>query len=211
MKNIKFYLNFLLIVLSGSILCSCASYVDENTELEQAGYTVPTAAHEQPTGENADLEAAVMTQRNDFNDIDYTSRLPQHINTHGKKVILVDPNTHAWGAYDKDGNLVRAGLAACGADWCKDTGKPCRTSVGTYRIQSLHGAECVSSKYPKPTGGGPMPYAMFFHGSMALHGSPEMMDDNISHGCIRIPVNDAEWIRYNFAQVGTTIIVRPYQ
>ncbi|MBI5448572.1 MAG: L,D-transpeptidase [Gammaproteobacteria bacterium] len=141
---------------------------------------------------------------------DYASRLPAHIDTHGEKTILVDPNVHAWGAYGADGYLIRAGLAASGANWCHDTGRPCRTSTGSFRITSLGGADCKSSIYPKPKGGGPMPYCMFFHGSMALHGSPMMADANISHGCVRIPVSDAEWIRYNFANVGTRIIIKPY-
>lgn len=216
MRNIKGFLNFLLFVLFSLLLSSCASYSESNSALEDEGYTVPTAAHETPTGLNADTEAIhdsddyTPARYADFSDIDFSARLPQHINTHGQKIILIDPKVHAWGAYDCNGNLIKAGLAACGADWNKETGKPCHTSVGTFHIVSLQNADCVSSIYPKPHGGGPMPYAMFFHGNIAIHGSPELMDDNISHGCVRISVSDAEWLRYNFAHVGTTVVVEPY-
>lgn len=178
-------------------------------------FSLAACASMSGTPDSTTNESPIMTSDTSLADAsgseDYSSRLPAHIDTHGKRVILVDPNVHAWGAYGSDGNLIRAGLAACGGDWCHDTGRPCRTSTGTFHITSLGGPDCKSSIYPKPKGGGPMPYCMFFHGSMALHGSPIMADANISHGCIRIPVSDAEWIRYNFAQVGTTIIVKPYR
>ena len=55
-----------------------------------------------------------------------------------------------------------------------------------------------------------MPYCMYFHGNQALHGSHETADANISHGCVRLHVGDAEWIRFNFANVGTKVIIKPY-
>jgi lipoprotein-anchoring transpeptidase ErfK/SrfK len=63
-----------------------------------------------------------------------------------------------------------------------------------------------------PHGGAPMPYCMFFNRNQALHGSPdhEVVDGNISHGCVRMHVPEAEWLRYNFVHVGTKVIVRPY-
>ncbi|MDR3491688.1 MAG: L,D-transpeptidase [Gammaproteobacteria bacterium] len=142
----------------------------------------------------------------------YESRLPQSINTNGRKTILIDPNVHAWGAYGADGRLVRAGIATAGGNWCPDIGRSCRTASGTFSIQSLGGPECKSSLYPRPNGGAPMPYCMFFHGSQGLHGSVPVavVEDNVSHGCVRTQISDAEWIRYNFANVGTRVIVRPY-
>lgn len=150
-----------------------------------------------------------ISEENNFSN-NYAERLPQHYETGNEKMILIDPNVRAWGAYDAQGNLIRAGLAACGADWCHDTGRPCRTTTGTFRIKNLGNESCKSSKYPKPNGGGPMPYCMFFHGDMALHGSPMMADANMSHGCVRIPVADAQWIRYEFATVGTKVVIKPY-
>lgn len=143
---------------------------------------------------------------------DYADRLPAHINPMGRNTVLVDPNVHAWGAYSPDGSLLRAGLATAGADWCPDLGRRCHTSSGTFHVNSLGSPECKSSEFPIPRGGAPMPYCMFFNRNQALHGVPEgeVVEGNISHGCVRMHVSDAEWLRYNFVDVGTPVIVRPY-
>jgi hypothetical protein len=142
----------------------------------------------------------------------YASRIPDHMNTGGQKLILIDPVVHVWGAYNAEGNLVHAGLATAGGNWCPDIGRPCRTDVGTFRINSLGDGECISRIYPRPNGGGLMPYCMFFSGGQALHGSPDetVIEDNVSHGCVRMRIPDAEWLRYNFATAGTKVIIRPY-
>src|SRR5438445_5685034 len=51
-------------------------------------------------------------------DVDYSARLPQFMNTAGRKTVLVDPNVHAWGAYSENGQLIRAGIATAGASQC---------------------------------------------------------------------------------------------
>jgi lipoprotein-anchoring transpeptidase ErfK/SrfK len=140
----------------------------------------------------------------------YESRLPSTLDTNGQKTILIDPNTHAWGAYSADGSLVRAGLVTAGASYCPDVGRACKTKAGTFRIQSLGSPACKSSKYPVGKGGAPMPYCMFFNGHQGLHGSYEVVEANLSHGCVRLKVPDAEWIRYNFANIGTRVVVKPY-
>ncbi len=139
----------------------------------------------------------------------YSSRLPSHIST-GEKTIVVDPSVHAWGAYSADGKLIRSGVATSGKSWCGDIGRPCRTKSGTFRIYSLGDQDCYSKKFPVGEGGAPMPYCMYFNGGQALHGSYEVVDGNRSHGCVRLHVQDAEWIRFNFATVGTKVIVRSY-
>ena len=136
--------------------------------------------------------------------------MPQHINPPGEKVIIVDPNEHAWGAYTSEGNLVRSGLAAAGADYCRDMGTECHTETGSFRIRTLGGSDCKSPSFPLPHGGAPMPYCMYFNNLQALHGSYELAHANISHGCVRMRVDDARWMRYNFAQIGTLVIVKPY-
>src|SRR3990167_10729871 len=129
---------------------------------------------------------------------DYSQRLPAHINTRGEKMVVVNPSVHAWGEYDQGGNLVHAGIVTAGGNWCPDINRPCRTSVGTFRVYSLGSSDCVSKIYPKPKGGGLMPYCMFFSGGQALHGSPggTGVEDNISHGCVRMRISDAGWVRY---------------
>ena len=142
---------------------------------------------------------------------DYSSRLSPSIAS-GEKVVVVDPHAHAWGAYDRSGNLVKSGLATAGSEWCPDIGRPCRTSIGHFRVSSLGGPECKSKIFPVPKGGAPMPYCMFFHGGQALHGvsEGEVVEGNISHGCVRLHVADAEWLRFNFVDVGTKVVVKPY-
>lgn len=132
------------------------------------------------------------------------------ISGYGERVIVINPRTHRWAAYSANGTLIRSGMATAGKSWCPDIGRPCRTKVGVFRIKSLGGPGCVSSKFPVGEGGAPMPYCMFFNGGQGIHGSYEVVDGNASHGCVRVHVGDAQWIRYNFATIGTKVIVKPY-
>ena len=150
-----------------------------------------------------------------YRSANYADRLPQQIETHNKKVVLVDPNVHAWGAYDTDGHLVRAGIATAGGTVCPPDAEgetDCRTGSGTFHITSIGGDHCYSKKYPRPNGGGLMPNCMFFNGGQALHGSPDdiVIESNVSHGCVRMRIPDAYWMVNNFAHVGTKVIVVPY-
>ena len=145
----------------------------------------------------------------------YASRLPPQMDTNGKKLVLVDPSVHAWGAYNEDGTLVRAGLATAGGVKCPPDDPDeltCRTTEGTFRITSMAGGDCYSKTYPRPNGGGLMPYCMFFNNGQALHGAPDqiVIEDNVSHGCVRMRIPDAEWMQNQFAQIGTKVVVRPY-
>jgi hypothetical protein len=140
----------------------------------------------------------------------YSRSLPEQINPPGEKLIIVDPNVHAWGAYNAGGKLLRSGLATAGSNWCRDLHRPCRTKSGTFRIYSLGSSGCKSHIFPLPRGGAPMPYCMFFNRNQALHGSYEVVRGNISHGCVRLHVDDARWLRFNFAEPGTKVIIRPY-
>jgi lipoprotein-anchoring transpeptidase ErfK/SrfK len=135
--------------------------------------------------------------------------LPKKIAT-AEKVIIVDPTIHAWGAYSAAGNLLRAGTATAGSKWCPDIHRACKTKAGTFRIYTLGSSECVSTKYPVGEGGAPMPYCMYFNGSQGVHGSHQVVNGNISHGCIRVRVSDAYWLRNHFASVGTKVIIKPY-
>ena len=146
-----------------------------------------------------------------YDSSSYSSRMPQELAS-GEKTVVVDPTVHAWAAYGRDGKLVRGGIATAGGNWCPDTHKPCRTAVGTFRVYSMGDGDCISKKYPLPRGGGLMPYCMYFNNGMALHGSPAstVIEDNVSHGCVRMRISDAEWLRYNFVQNGTKVVVKPY-
>lgn len=136
--------------------------------------------------------------------------MPSQINPPGEKMVLVDPQEHAWGAYDASGRLIRSGMASAGADWCSDMGSQCHTMVGSHRVISLGSKSCTSPSFPMPHGGAPMPYCMYFNKYQALHGSYEVADANISHGCVRLHVSDAKWLRFNFVNIGTLVVVLPY-
>lgn len=142
--------------------------------------------------------------------VDYSERIPQQIASN-EKTVVVDPRVHAWGAYE-NGYLIKAGIASAGSNWCGDLGRPCRTSVGSFRVYSLGEPTCKSKSFPIPRGGAPMPYCMFFNRGQALHGVPdsEVGEGNYSHGCVRLRVGDAEWLRYNFVDVGTRVVVKSY-
>lgn len=145
--------------------------------------------------------------------------LPNNIPAPGEKIVVFDPKIHAWGAYDGDGILIRWGPASGGKDYCNDIQQPCRTKSGIFRIFLMGESNCVSSKFPIPDGGAPMPFCMFFNGDQALHGSPGGVERaNVSHGCVRLFVSDAEWLRYDFIEGptaankyrGTKVIVLSY-
>lgn len=136
---------------------------------------------------------------------------PIRITPFDRTVIVVDLNDKAFAAYDSFGSLVYWGPISAGKDWCLDIGRSCNTPTGTYYIQRKGGPDCVSSKYPIPDGGAPMPYCMYFHGGYALHASTDVPGYNASHGCVRLFYKDAKWLSQNFVQTGessTKVIIR---
>jgi hypothetical protein len=154
-----------------------------------------------------------------FSDLLDYSPFPRQIEAPREKLIVFDPKRYAWAAYDAEGSLVRWGPATGGKSWCADIDEACHTKEGRFRIFSMGDSSCVSSKFPIPDGGAPMPYCMYFNGGQALHGSPGgVMRGNESHGCVRMFVSDAEWLRYEFIDPpddnndyrGTEVIVLPY-
>src|SRR5947208_2828679 len=100
---------------------------------------------------------------------------PSSIPPEGQKKIIVDPKIHMWAAYNEGGQLVKTGIATAGSDYCRDLHSPCRTKVGTFRIDSLGEAGCKSRTFPLAKGGAPMPYCMYFHNGQALHGSYQVV------------------------------------
>lgn len=71
-----------------------------------------------------------------------------------------------------------------------------RTPAGSYRVQRMH-AMWYSRKYHMS----PMPYAMFFYGGYAIHGtgSVGMLGHPASHGCVRLATGNARTL-YGMAQ-----------
>lgn len=139
--------------------------------------------------------------------------LPERIATN-EKLILIDPKNHFYGAYRANGTLIRWGIATTGSLQCRDSNETCLTQIGVFRIYSLGNENCVSKKY----GGAQMPYCMYFKGGQAIHGSTEIQSANLSHGCVRVHIADAQWLRYHFVEgpssmnqyKGTKVIISQY-
>lgn len=155
-----------------------------------------------------------------LSDIMDFSPFAKQIQPPQEKLIVIDPENIAWGAYAADGSLVRWGPISGGSDYCRDIDEPCRTHSGSFRVFSLGTSDCISRKFPLPKGGAPMPYCMYFNNGQALHGEPNGLPGyNASHGCVRLYVNDAEWLRYDFIEGpnssndyrGTKILVGNYE
>ncbi|MES2141892.1 MAG: L,D-transpeptidase [Pseudomonadota bacterium] len=139
----------------------------------------------------------------------YTPFSPYRVPS-GRKMIVYSPALNAWAAYGPAGNIIRWGPGSGGQDWCPDIGRPCHTPSGNFHVYEKRGFGCASTKFPKPDGGAPMPYCMFFKGGFAMHGSRGVPGYNASHGCVRIFVDDAEWLNKDFANMGTQVIILPY-
>jgi hypothetical protein len=135
-----------------------------------------------------------------------------------EKQIIVDQDKLAWVAYDAEGRLIKWGPISSGADRCSDNSSPtCRSLTGIFRVFSREGAKCTSDVFPIGKGGAKMPYCMYFHKGVALHGSDDIPGYRASHGCIRMFTQDAKWLNENFVEsstdrnnhLGTKVVVRP--
>jgi lipoprotein-anchoring transpeptidase ErfK/SrfK len=124
--------------------------------------------------------------------------------------FVFNPNTLTWKAIDNNGQVVKTGRGSGGKSYCPDTGRPCKTPIGSFSVWSKGGPGCKSSRYPVGKGGSPMPYCMFFTRFYAVHGSYEVPHHNASHGCIRVIPRDARWLSQNFIKIGTKVVVKPY-
>lgn len=145
----------------------------------------------------------------DLGNIDLLSLAPfePKIEAEGNKQIRVDLEELAWGAYDEQGELVKWGPISGGKGYCEDTDSRCGTVTGEFVVQRKQGEGCVSGKFPLPDGGAPMPFCMHFYGGYALHGSATVPGYHASHGCVRLFVDDAQWLNEDFVDVGKTKVI----
>lgn len=147
----------------------------------------------------------------DFSKTSYMdmSPLPTQINTHGKKMVVVNLKLFAFGAYDPSGKLIYWGPVSSGRAKCFDNDKRCTTVKGKFRMYRIGGENCVSNEFPLEThGGAPMPYCMFVHGGTAMHASTLSGFINRSSGCIRLFDDDALWLNKHFVHKGLTVVVK---
>lgn len=145
------------------------------------------------------------------------SPFPRYISIQGRKLIVVDQNKLAWGAFNEQGELQWWGPISSGKNYCPDVRRNCQTITGGFQVFNKKGSDCISNVFPVEDGGGAkMPYCMFFYRGYALHGSSEVPGYRDSHGCVRIFKKDAKWLNQNFIETpseannhqGTRVIVQ---
>jgi hypothetical protein len=205
-------LHFSLVFLSSNSFAQNDLYETTSDYLTSDNDVTPTqtnfSTNESKTYSAPQTEKIIQTTKTV--SVEKTNLVKKTLTSSGEKTIIVNPNTHRWAAYNAQGKLIRSGVASAGASWCPDLHRACHTKSGVFRIYSLGDHSCKSNKFPLGRGGAPMPYCMYFNGSQGLHGSYEVANANISHGCVRVSVSDAKWIRFNFATIGTKVIVKSY-
>lgn len=149
------------------------------------------------------------------------SPLPLKMEMIHEKTIMINQKKQAWGAYDRNGKLIRWGAISSGSKRCFESPVGCLTPNGIFRILQKRGKDCKSSSFPQRIdghiGGAPMPYCMFFMPGYAIHGSNNLPGYPNSHGCIRMFVEDAKWLYDHFtetsskASLGTKVIIDPFE
>lgn len=161
-------------------------------------------------------ELAVPVHMKGLNELDFAP-FDRKIDSQGEKLIIVDQDKLAWGAFDSEGSLVKWGPISSGRDNCPDSANRCLTLTGVYRVFNKENEKCISDVFPIGRGGAKMPYCMFFHKGFALHGSDDIPGYRASHGCVRIFTRDAKWLNNDFVVVasdrnsylGTLVVVKP--
>lgn len=121
------------------------------------------------------------------------------------KVLVADVNTKKMWAF-QSGNQVNS--------WLVSAGKPSTpTPLGQFKIyakfssQDMRGTNPDGTPYFQPH----VPWVNYFYSGSAVHGVywhplSWFGANNSSHGCIGLPVDEAQWV-FNWAPIGTTVIV----
>jgi lipoprotein-anchoring transpeptidase ErfK/SrfK len=121
------------------------------------------------------------------------------------KLLVADVTTKQLAAF-QNGQQVNSFLVSAGAPATP-------TPIGEFHIyakltsQTMTGYNTNGTRYVQPN----VPWVNYFTAGDAVHGnywrSASVFGNvNTSHGCVGVPVNQAEWI-YNWAPLGTTVIV----
>lgn len=146
------------------------------------------------------------------------SPFPKYIPETGEKSIYVDQSKLAWAAYNEQGELIWWGPASGGSGVCPPGQGDCLTPVGSFRVIRKNDENCVSTVFPirenGESGGAIMPYCMHFWRGIALHGSEDVPGYQASHGCVRLFIQDAQWLNEDFidlpgagGKIGTRVII----
>jgi hypothetical protein len=122
----------------------------------------------------------------------------------GGTVIAVDTYEQSLGVY-VNGGLIFATLVSSGSSYFP-------TRPGTFQVWAKLDAGRMSGSYLADRRDyyflEDVPWILYYDGDRALHGA--YWHDNFgvrsSHGCVNLSPLDARWL-FNFAQVGTTVII----
>lgn len=120
------------------------------------------------------------------------------------KLLVASVTTKKMWAF-QNGQLVNSWLVSAGAPTTP-------TNIGEFKIyakyavQDMRGFNPNGTPYFQPR----VPWVNYFSGGDAVHGNywrpPSVFGAvNTSHGCVSLPVDQAEWV-YNWAPIGTTVI-----
>ncbi len=143
---------------------------------------------------------------------------PRYIQPTGEKMIYVNQQQLAWGAYDASGELVWWVPLSSGSAQCSQALGGCKTPTGIFRVIRKQDIDCISTAFPIRSegnnGGAIMPFCMHFYRGFALHGSEVIPGYRDSHGCVRMFIEDAQWLNEEFVELpgeggvkGTRVII----
>ena len=149
------------------------------------------------------------------------SPFPRYIESDGEKTIFVNQKQLAWGAYDEHGELIWWGPLSSGSGDCSAALGGCKTPTGSFRVIRKQDIDCISTAFPvRPngeSGGAVMPFCMHFFRGFALHGSYAVPGYRDSHGCVRMFIEDAQWLNEEFVDLpgagglkGTRVVIDEY-
>jgi len=120
------------------------------------------------------------------------------------KLIVANITSKKMWVY-QNGQVVKTFLTSDGAP---DTPTPTGEYhiYAKYSVQDMSGYNPNGTKYFQPR----VPWVNYFTGGNAIHGvywhgSSWFGAINSSHGCVGLPVDQAQWV-YNWAPIGTTVI-----
>ncbi|MEA2553565.1 MAG: hypothetical protein QOJ65_1741 [Fimbriimonadaceae bacterium] len=113
----------------------------------------------------------------------------------GRKRAVVDKKTQQLLVYQA-GQLVMSSRVSTG----RFAGS---TPSGKFRMGYTKDAYHSSAKYNES----PMPWAVHVTGNVFIHGYSDVPNRPASHGCVRLPMDAAEWF-YRWVEPGTPVTIR---
>ena len=148
----------------------------------------------------------------DITEPNYTTRL---VADGAERLVYHAAPGEKWVDINLSGNYATAyegSTPVRGPMWIVPGAPGMNTPTGTfavylkYQTQTMRGTNADGSRYVSPN----VPWVTYFTGSIAMHGAPWQPSfgwsgPGGSHGCVNMPVGDAQFI-YNWTNYGTKVI-----